>query len=223
MPQAGGLGQLGRPERRLEHRLDHHVAGILGVCRPRVGVHELGQQGLVERAPVDPDANRLAVLDGGLDDGLEVLVVPLGADVAGVDAVLVERPRHGRVLDQQLVPVVVEVTDHRHADAEIADLAHHFGYGGGSSVGVDRHADQLRARVGQRGDLERGGVGVRGVGVGHRLDDDGVPTPDQDAADVHGGGLAPTWQMGQALDLDAVGEGAGHGAAPRRAMSKIVM
>ncbi len=163
------------------------------------------------------------MLDGGPDDGLEVLVVALGADIAGVDAVLVERLRHGRVLDQQLVPVVVEVTDDRHADAEIADLAHDLGHGGGRSVGVDRHADQLGAGVGQRGDLERGGVRIGGVGVGHRLHDDRVPAADEDAADIDGRGLAPTWQMGQALDLDAVGEGAGHGAAPRRAMSKIVM
>ena len=41
----------------------------------------------------------------------KLLVVALGADVARVDAVLGQRRRHGRVLDQQLVAVVVEVAD----------------------------------------------------------------------------------------------------------------
>ena len=42
-----------------------------------VGVHQLGQQRLVERAPVDADADRLVVLDRDPDDGREVLVVAL--------------------------------------------------------------------------------------------------------------------------------------------------
>ena len=45
----------------------------------RVGVHHLGEQVLVEAAPVDADAHRLAVVDGDLDDGAEVLVVVLAA------------------------------------------------------------------------------------------------------------------------------------------------
>jgi hypothetical protein len=56
----------------------------------RVLVHHLREQRLVERAPVHPDAHRLAVLDRLLDDGAEVLVVPLGAHVPRVDAVLGE-------------------------------------------------------------------------------------------------------------------------------------
>ena len=43
----------------------------------------------------------------------EVLVAVLGADVAGVDAVLGERPRAGGILRQQEVAVVVEVADDR--------------------------------------------------------------------------------------------------------------
>ena len=57
----------------------------------RVLVHERRQQRLVQRAPVDADADRLAVVDGDAHDRLEVLVVALRADVAGVDAVLGER------------------------------------------------------------------------------------------------------------------------------------
>ena len=104
---------------------------------------------LVERAPVDPDADRLVVVDGDPDDRREVLVVALGADVARVDPVLGERRGHLRVLGQQLVAVVVEVADDRHVDAEAADLADHLRDGGRRLVGVDRDADQLRAGVRQ--------------------------------------------------------------------------
>ena len=145
-PQAGRLGQLGRAHRRLEHRLDHHVAGVARRGGAGVGVHQLGQERLVERAPVDADADRLVVVDGDLDDRREVLVVALRADVARVDPVLGERRRHLRVLDQQLVAVVVEVADDRDVDAEAADLADHLRDGRRGGVRVDRDPDELRAR-----------------------------------------------------------------------------
>ena len=170
----GRLGQLGRAHRRLEHRLDHHVARVARLGEAGVRVHQLGQDRLVERAPVDPDADRLAVVVGDLDDRREMLVVALGAHVARVDPVLGERGGHLRVVGQQLVPVVVEVADDRHVDAEATDLADHLGDGRGRLVGVDRHAHELRAGVRQARDLDRGRVGIGGVGVGHRLDDDRV-------------------------------------------------
>ena len=49
-----------------------------------------------------------------LADGRELLVAALaGADVARVDAVLVERGGAGRIAGEQQVPVVVEVADER--------------------------------------------------------------------------------------------------------------
>ena len=65
----------------------------------------------------------LSLLERDADDRHEVLVVALGADVARVDAVLGQRRGHLRVLDQQLVAVVVEVADDRHAHPEIVELA----------------------------------------------------------------------------------------------------
>ena len=91
--EAGLLGQLGRAQRRLEHRLDHHVARVARFRETGVLVHELGQHGLVERAPVDPDPDRLVVVDRHLDDRREVLVMALRADVARVDPVLRQEPR----------------------------------------------------------------------------------------------------------------------------------
>ena len=53
-----------------------------------VGVHQLGEQQLIERAPVHPDAHRLLMAQRDLDDRPEVLVRPLSPDVPGVDPVL---------------------------------------------------------------------------------------------------------------------------------------
>ena len=90
---AGGLGQ-GRglrarsrpsPPCTTSRRPGRGAAGV--------GIHHLGQQALVERAPVDADPDRLVVRERDLDDGAEVLVVPLAADVAGIDAILGEGAR----------------------------------------------------------------------------------------------------------------------------------
>ena len=89
--EPGLLGQLGRAHRGLDHRVDHHVARVARLGQPRVRLHQVGEQLLVERAPVDADADRLPVVDRDPDDRLEVLVVALGADVARVDPVLGER------------------------------------------------------------------------------------------------------------------------------------
>ena len=216
MGHPGRLGQLGRAHRRLEHRLDHHVARIARLRGRGVLVHQLGQDGLVERAPVDPDPDRDPVVIGDADDRREVLVVALGADVARVDPVLGERGGHLRVLGEELVPVVVEVTDDRHVDAQTTDLADHLGDGGRGRLRVDRHAHELRARVGQTRDLDRRPVRIGRVGVGHRLDDDRVRRPDQHAADVDADGRPATRP-------EAVGRGHGRAYPPRlRMMSKPV-
>ena len=115
----------------------------------------------------------------------------LAPTLPGLIRYLARAARHLRVLDQELVAVVVEVADDRHADAEAAELADHLGHGGRGRVGVDRDPDELRAGVGQARDLDRGRVGVGGVGVRHRLDDDGMGAADEHAADVDGDGRPP--------------------------------
>ena len=85
-----------------------------GAALLRVLVHELGQKLLIERSPVGADAHRLAVADGDLDDLAELQVaLVLEADVAGIDAVFVERLGAGRMIGEQLVADIVEIADQR--------------------------------------------------------------------------------------------------------------
>ena len=86
-----------------------------GVGQRGVRVHQLGQQALVERAPVDADPHRLVVRERDLDDRAEVFVGALAADVAGVDPVLGQGPGAVGIAGEQQVAVVVEVADDRDA------------------------------------------------------------------------------------------------------------
>ena len=98
----------------------------------------------------------------------------------------------------------------RHADAEVVELAHDRRArprAAASLLTVTRTSSE--PAWASAATWSAVAVRVGGVGVGHRLDDDRMAAPDQDAADVDGRGLAAPGQMGQALDLDAVGEGRG--------------
>src|SRR5438034_757986 len=79
--QAAFLGELGRPHRAGHHRLEHDVARVQRVRSPGVLVHHLGEELLVETAPVDADAHGLPVRERHFDDGPEIFVAPLRAHV----------------------------------------------------------------------------------------------------------------------------------------------
>jgi hypothetical protein len=134
----------------------------------------MGQQRLVQAAPVDADAHRLVVADRGFDH-LRELAVALGAlpHVAGVDAVLRQRLRAFREVAQQQVAVVVEVADQRDIDFHPVELFADGRHGGGRFRRVDGDAHDLGAGARQFLDLDRGADHVGGIGVRHRLHDDG--------------------------------------------------
>ena len=185
--QADLLGARGRQQRRLHHRLVRDGARVVRRRRRRVLVHQVGQQLLIERAPVDADAHRLVVLDRHLDDRGELRVaLVLEADIAGIDAVLVERLGAGRIVGQQRVAVVMEVADDRHVHAHLRQPLLDVRHGGGGLVAVDRDAHDFGAGAGQRRHLARGALDVGRVGVGHRLHDDRRVAADGDAADIDG-------------------------------------
>ena len=174
-----------REQRRLHHGLVRHLARLARFGRLGVLVHQPGEQFLIERAPVDADAHRLAVLDRHLDDLGELrIALVLEADIAGIDAVFVERLGAAGMIGQQLVADVMEVADDRHGDAHLRQPLLDARHGGGRLVAVDRDAHQLRAGARQRRHLARGAFDVGGVGIGHRLHDDRRAAADDDAADV---------------------------------------
>src|SRR6185436_1731661 len=162
------------------------VARIQRLAALGVGVHHLGEEVLVEAAPVHPDADGLAVVDGHLDDGAEVVVVVLAPDIPGVDAVLGQGLRAVGILDEENVAVVVEVADDRHLH-----LAHDLRYRAGGRVVVHGHAHQLAARRVQRAHLGHRSRHVRGVGIGHGLDHDGPLAAHAHPAHVHHHALPP--------------------------------
>ena len=159
-----------RLDRRHNDRAVHDLLRLERFHQLRVIVHHARQQLLIKAAPVDADAHRLVVLRGGFDHQRELAVVLVAlAHIAGVDAVLAERLRAGRVLGQQAVPVVVEVADQRHVDAHAVELLADVGHGRRSVGRVDGDAHHLRAGKRQFLDLDRGADGVHRVGVCHRL------------------------------------------------------
>jgi hypothetical protein len=124
------------------------------------------------------------MFDGDFDHGAEVVVV-LAADgaVAGVDAVFGEGLGSVRIFGEEEVSVVVEVTDDGGVPALGADSLNDIGNGLGGFVVVNGDANHLRAGAREGGDLLDGAVDVGGIGVGHRLDDDGGVGADADIAD----------------------------------------
>ena len=125
----------------------------------------------------------------------ELLVAPLaGADVAGIDAVLVQRLRALGEARQQQVAVVVEVADERRGDAgvehaplDLRDRRRGFRH-------VDGDADHLGAGLRQLDALLRGARGIRRVGHGHRLDDDGRAAADLDRTDADADSLVQLYR-----------------------------
>ena len=184
--QAELLRPRGRKHRRLHHGLVHDRARIAWGLRRGILVHQPGQEFLIERAPVGADAHRLVVLERHLDDGgeLPVLLV-LETDIAGIDAVFIERLGAGRVVGQQLVTDVVEVADERHRHAELAEPVLDVRHRGRCLVAVDRNAHQFGAGGRQRRHLPRGPIHVGRIGIGHRLHHDRRTAADHHAADIH--------------------------------------
>ena len=120
LAQAGFEREFGRFERGKHHALVDDLFGGLAEILVRVLLHLAHDQFLIERAAVDADAHRLAVVARDFADGGELLVAALAvADVAGIDAVLVEGARAIGIFGEQHVAVVVEVADDRRVAAGV--------------------------------------------------------------------------------------------------------
>ena len=92
--QADLLGVRRAIERRRDERFAHHCIGALRRWLLRVPVHQTREQRRIEAAPVDPDANRLAVANRLLDHDRELRVAFAAfADIARIDPIFRERLR----------------------------------------------------------------------------------------------------------------------------------
>ena len=171
--QANFLREIGGHERRLDQRLTRDGLRVDGARRLGVAIHQDREHLLIERAPVGADAHGLAVLDRHFDDGGELpVLLLLEADIAGIDAIFVERLGAGRVIGEQLVADIVEIADERRVDAHPRETVADMRHGGGRLVAVDGDAHQFRARLRERGHLPRRALDVGGIRVGHGLHDD---------------------------------------------------
>ena len=185
--EAVALGGSGGLERAGDHGLNHHVARGQRLRQLAVLVHHARQQTLIKRSPVDADADRLVILDGALDHDAEVRIVfAPDRNVAGIDAVLGEGARSGRIFLEQDVAVVMKVADDRHAQAALFESFNNVRNGCRGVFIVDRDANQLGAGESERRNLGNCGLYVGRIGVGHRLDDDGNFPADSDVADADG-------------------------------------
>ena len=88
---------------------------------------------------------------------------------------------------EQQVAVVVEVADDRHVHADPVEPLDDVGHRTRRVLVVDRHPHQLAAGARQLRHLSHRARHVGGVGVGHRLHDDGMARPDGNGADTDGG------------------------------------
>ena len=145
-------------------------------------------------------------IDRDLADRRELLVAaPPGADIARVDAVLVERARAVGELRQQEVTVVVEVADERRRHPGIEHALLDLGNRGGGFRHVDGDAHHLGSRLGELDALLRGPARIGGVGHRHRLHDDRRTAADLDVTHFHADGLVELHE----------GHGRSHGSIPR--------
>ena len=174
--------------------VDQLEAKGLAARARRVFLHLVDDELLVERAAVDADANRLVVIDRHLADGRELLVATLtGADVARVDAVLVERAGAVWITRQQQVAVVVEIADERRRAAGVEHALLDLGNGGRRLRKIDGDAHHLRPRLRELDALARGRLRIRRIGHRHRLDDDRGAAAHLHATDAHTNGLVKSY------------------------------
>ena len=186
LPQSALEGERRRFDRREHHALVEDL--FRGETEIAVGVllHPHHDQLLIERAAVDADAHRLAVVDRDFADRRELLVAPFpGADVARIDAVLVERGRALGIPGQEQVAVVVEVADERRLASGVEHPPLDLGHRGGGLGEIDRDPHHVGSGFGKLDALLSRGSRVGGIGHRHRLHDDRRAAANLDATDFH--------------------------------------
>jgi len=149
-PQAALEGQLGGFDGGLHHAVVDDLFGVEAEIAVRILLHLAHDQFLVERAAIDADPDGLAVIHGDFADRCELFVAAdSGADIARVDAVLIEGAGAVGVFGQQDVPVVVEIANDGRLAAEVSQAGYNLRHGRSRLGHVHGDADQLRSGVGK--------------------------------------------------------------------------
>ena len=161
---------LSRFQRREHQRLRHDLARLIRLGAAGIGVHQAGEQFLIETAPVHPDAHGFVVSLGDVDHLTELLVFLVAlAHIARVDAVLGQRAGAIGKVGQQPMAVVMKVADERHRNAHAVELLADGRHSRCSLGRVHRDAHQFRARHRKLLDLNGCADRVGRIGIGHGL------------------------------------------------------
>src|SRR5262249_32304081 len=132
------------------------------------------------------DTHRLMVLQRHLNDGGKLLVLLVfKADIAGIDAVLVECLSAAGMIGKKLVADVMKIADQRHHDAKLVESFLDARYRLSRLVAITSDAHEFGAGRGQRSNLLCGGLDIGSVCIGHRLHDNRRAATNSDAPDLY--------------------------------------
>ncbi len=208
--QAGVESEVRGLEGGEDHALVDDFFGVLAEIFVGVLLHFGHDELLIERAAVDADADRFSIIDCDFTNRRELLIAALtGADVAGIDAVLVERFGAVGILGEENVAVVMEVADDGDVAARVEEALLDFGNGGRGFRDIDSPANDFRTGFGELQRLFERGCDVGGVRVSHGLDDDGRAAADLNVADFYAIGFAARMTRTGGIGAGDLGE-SGH-------------
>ncbi len=176
----------------MHHGFMHDGARVDGICRTVVFIHQRGQQRLIKRAPVHADAHGALKLQRGFNHAGEVAVLLLlEAHIAGIDAVFRQRLGAGRMVIEQRVAVVMEITHQRHGHAHLVQPIADMGHGLGRFIAVHGDADKLGAGPCKVCRLAGGAFNIGRIRIGHGLHDNGRAAAHLDVAHHDSMGFSP--------------------------------
>ena len=162
-----------------------HLAGVHGAWRLGVLVHEMREEFLIQRAPVDANADGLFVFECQFDDGGKLrIALGLEADISRIDAVFAERLGASRVIGQQLVADIVKIANQRNTHAHFHQAIANMRHGCRSLVAIHGDAHDLGTREGKGRDLFGRRLDIGGIRIGHGLHHNRRCPADLDATDI---------------------------------------
>src|SRR5262249_6015393 len=136
------FSQFSRLQSTLDNGGDQNAVSVFRLREGGVLVHHFGQQILIEGSPVDADADRVPPPQSSVDHAVEVLVMAFTtSDIAGVDAVFGQEPRTLRILGEQEMAVVVEVSHQGNLNSPALQPGNDLRHSSSSLFCIDRDSD----------------------------------------------------------------------------------